>query len=376
MERVPGALRAAARVLLGLALLVFAAASPASSQEGGAFPVSVTDVAGRAVTIPERPQRIALGEGVQVISLALLDPQALSRLVLVGADLGAYDPGTEAALVEAFPALGSVPTARDEGSGLPFELVLAAKPDLVVFSLWQKPRVEALVGQLEALGIPVLFTDFFEAPVENTPASMRLLGRALGRQEAGESYAALFEERLAAVRAAVAGRPARSLILNAFPATWACCWAQGSGGFGAFLPIAGGRNIAEAAFPDALGGALALEYVLAADPDVYVATGLSAPGDGLRLGGGIDEAQAQAGLGAVVAAEPIAGFRAVREGRAHGLWNWFNGTPLNILALEALATWLHPETAAMLGPAATRATIEERFLGRPLPGTFWTSLAP
>ncbi|MCG5477222.1 MAG: ferrichrome ABC transporter, partial [Sinorhizobium fredii] len=65
---------------------------------------------------------------------------------------------------------------------------------------------------------------------------------------------------------------------------------------------------------------------------------------------------------------------AVRNGRVHGLWNFFNAIPLNIVAAEAFAAWLRPDLFADVDPARTLAEINERFAAVPFEGAYWISL--
>jgi iron complex transport system substrate-binding protein len=44
---------------------------------------------------------------------------------------------------------------------------------------------------------------------------------------------------------------------------------------------------------------------------------------------------------------------------------------VHIVAIEALARWLHPERLAGIDPAATLAEINRRFLALPMAGTYW-----
>ncbi|MBH0238347.1 ABC transporter substrate-binding protein [Methylobrevis albus] len=364
--------------LLFVVLAALLAAVPRGlAEENAAFPLTVTDLAGRSVTIAAPPQRIVLAEGLQLLSLALVAPDPTARLALIGRDLAGFDPGLAGMLGRAFPGLADVPTISDDGAGLPLETVLSARPDLVIFSLWQKPRVEPQLAEFEALGIPVVFIDFFVAPVENTPASLRLLGAVMGTPERAEAYVGFYEAHLAEVRRRIAASatPAPSVFIHAYPGTWACCWSAGKAGFGEFVEIAGGRNIGAELFPSELGGTLAPEFVLAANPAVYVATGLSSTGgEGLEIGADVAAEAARAGLGRVAALPVIADLGAVQAGRVHGLWNFFNGSPLNILAVEALAGWFHPEAMRGVDPADTLAEINRRFAAAPITGSFWSSL--
>ena len=57
----------------------------------------------------------------------------------------------------------------------------------------------------------------------------------------------------------------------------------------------------------------------------------------------------------------------------HGLWHDFYNSPYNILAIEAMAKWIHPEKFASLDPQHTLEQINQQFLGMPLAGQYWIS---
>lgn len=355
-------------ILSGMAATLTTPALAAS-----AYPLTVTDITGARVTIARAPRRILLGDGLLFTALTLVDPDVTERLAMMGNFLKRWEPGYFGELTHLYPKLATVPLLADlDTAGL--ERALGAEPDLVILSLWQKSSLQAAVSQFQALGIPVVFVDTYLEPLKNGNAAIRLLGRVLGQPETADAFADFHAEKLVALdRAGIAAHPVR-VLLQVYPGIMTCCWAPGQTGFGRYLPLAGGRIIGEDKLPGKFGGTLALDYVLAANPRFYIGTGLSDPqGKGLCIGFGIDRPTALASLGKILALPDLAEIPAVRAGRAYALWNFFNGSPLNILAIEAMANWFHPaeSKAAGIDPDATFARIRENFLKRDLTGTLW-----
>jgi len=357
-------------VLLFAALLVTAADASAS--------VTVTDLMRREVSIEKPPERILLGEGLQIVSLALLHPDPVGLLAGWGNDLKRYDPATYALFRERFPQLENVPTiGSGVGGAFSVEQALATDPDLVVLSRWQVSGSEALLRQFEAAGIPVIVVDFFERPLQNVLPSMRILGRALRREAQAEAFVGFYEKRLERIseRLAAAAPDEPTVFLHGLPGMLPCCWSAGSEGIGEYIDFLGGRNIGAEVFASASGGQLSLEYVIAQDPSVYIATGLSDIGEGgLSIGSGVASRTAAEDLAKISQRPGFADLAATRNGRVHGLWNYFNGGPLNILAIEVMAKWLHPRVFADIEPLATLQEINDRFLAAPFEGTYWISL--
>ncbi|MGK9234819.1 ABC transporter substrate-binding protein [Inquilinus limosus] len=360
------------------ALLLLAAALPARAE----WPRTVTDILGRMVTIGHEPRRILLAEGFQLIALALIDPNPVSRLAGWGGDLEKQDPATYALFQARFPAVADLPVVG-LGSGETFsmEKALAVAPDLAIFSAWQAQATspEAVAAPFEQAGIPVIFVDFYQSPLEHTAPSLRLLGRALGREEAAEAFVAFTEDRMRRIRDRMAGAgPGPRVMLHAYPGLWPCCWSAGSGSLGEVISLLGGTNIGADRFPTPNGGQLDPEYVLAADPEVYIATGLPQLDQtgSISIGSGVDAATARSRLAALAAEPGLAGLSAMRQGRVHALWNFFNGGPLSIVGIEAMARWIRPELFGDLDPAAMLDEINRQFLAVPFTGTYWVSLDP
>ncbi|KYB45705.1 hypothetical protein AB664_35265 [Brucella anthropi] len=65
----------------------------------------------------------------------------------------------------------------------------------------------------------------------------------------------------------------------------------------------------------------------------------------------------------------------VRSGRVHGIWTGLISVPpLNILFIELVAKWLHPDLCADINPDATLSEINRRFFKTPFGGPLWVSL--
>jgi len=154
-----------------------------------------------------------------------------------------------------------------------------------------------------------------------------------------------------------------------------CCPSPGKGNIGNYIEFVGGRNIGAAAI-GSVTGVLSLEYVIEADPDVYIATGgpHMEGTNGLLIGPGYDAARVQDTLRRVVRRKGISGLRAVREGRVHGIAHQLLNSPLDILTIEALAKWIRPDLFGSRDPDATLREINGRFLAVPLEGINWVDL--
>ena len=69
----------------------------------------------------------------------------------------------------------------------------------------------------------------------------------------------------------------------------------------------------------------------------------------------------------------IGDLKAVTSGLAHALWHHYYNSPLNVVAVQVLATWFHPELFPDLDPVASLDTVHRRFLPGPVSGVYWIS---
>ena len=359
--------------LLKLAV-VFAALALGHAESAAAQ--QVTDVLGRKVEVSDHVQRVVLGEGRLVSAFALLDKDApFQRIVGWQNDLRLLDQHTYNAYVAKFPTVKDIPLiGQASEQSVSAEEILSLKPDLAVFSISGHGPTEhsPVADVLAKAGIPVIFVDFRINPVQGTHTSMNALGQALGREAQAKAFLDFYDQHIKVITDAVATLPAGprpSVFLELLAGVWqAPGHTTGKSGMGEVIALVGGRNIAAGVVPGALGD-ISVEYALKADPDVYIATGNRKPG--LILGAGVEPGEAQDALAQVLARPEFANLRAIREGNAHGLWHDFYNSPYNLLAIEALAKWVHPQVFAKLDPQATMEQINQQFLGMPLRGAYW-----
>lgn len=344
----------------------------------------VTDLAGRVVTVPDHPRRVLLGEGRYVFAMALLDRQdPVGRVVGWQGELKQQDPYSWSQLVRRYPKAADVPLIgkASEASVSP-EKIVSLQPDVAVFGLGGHGpgRGNPMIPALQEAGIPIVFVDFRQHPVQNTVPSMRILGQALDRQAQAEAYISFYEEHLARVRSIVEPVPQSQrprVFVEMLAGVWpACCHTTGNGSFGDLLEAAGGVNVAAPVLPGAIGD-VSLEFLLDARPDVYIATGSrSEPGrPGLLAGPGAAPQVSADSLSTLLARDGIRDLDAVRRHRAYGIWHAFYNSPYNVAAIEAMAQWFYPERAAELDPQATLDALYRQFLDVDGAGAYWTAPA-
>ena len=365
--------------LLGLGGLGLLAACGRTG-EGAGGEGGLRDLRDRPVRALPQGGKLSIDDGRYLIALSLIHPDPVSLLAAWAGDANRISPEMHTAFVARFPALADLPKIAQSGQAFNAEAVLAARPATAVVSLDSGPSDEQ-AAQLEGAGVSVAFIDFFSHPFENASRSLALLGGLVGRSEQAQAFNAFKQERLDRISSRVKPlapeqRPTVFLEPHAM-ITPDCCASPGKGNIGDYIAFVGGRNIG-ADVLDQPTGKLNLEYVIQRDPDIYIATGgphLARAG-GFVVGPGFSPEQSQAGLRRVAARPGVATLKAVREGRAHGLSHQLINSPIDIVATEVLAKWIHPELFGDLDPRATLDEINSRFLAVPYQGDYWADLKP
>ncbi|QHC36585.1 ABC transporter substrate-binding protein [Komagataeibacter xylinus] len=347
---------------------------------------TVTDLAGRKVDVPASVHRIILGEGRLIYALAPLEKQHLfDRIVgwqgeFRGADTQSYDQ-----YVATFPQAANIALiGKTTADTVSPERVLDLHPDLAILTVsgHGPGKASELVGQLESAHIPVIFVDFRADPVNDTIRSMQILGQVLHREHEAADYLDFYQSHLKRITDRVAPLPEsqRPKVFIEMLAAMreSCCHTAGKGNMGAFIAAAGGQNIAAPLLPGYIGD-IDLEKVIASDPDIYIADGTKGPkasGPGVRMGAEVTPEAARASLLKVMERPGISSLRSVTDGHAHGIWHSFYDSPYNILAIEVMAKWFHPDLFADLDPDATQKELYSRFLPVKQEGTFWIDARP
>jgi iron complex transport system substrate-binding protein len=290
------------------------------------------------------------------------------------------DPQTYEAYAQRFPQIRQIPLiGKATEDSISDEKALALKPDVAIFSVagHGPSRYNALVKQLEATGTTVVFVDFRVHPMQNTLPSIKLLGEVLHREKEADAYIQFYQQHLARVQGVVNAIPESQrpkVFVDMLAGVWdaGCCHTAGKGNFGEFVDAAGGRNIAAGLLPGVLGD-ISMEQVIAAQPDVYIATGSrTKPGlASLRVGALTSEDDAEASLAQLVARPGFNAIKAIHDGRVHGISHNYYDSPYNIVAIEAFAKWFYPQQFRTLDVGATERDLYRRFLAIPDTGTQW-----
>ncbi|MBV16051.1 MAG: ABC transporter substrate-binding protein [Thalassospira sp.] len=335
--------------------------------------ITVTDIAGREVTVNVPIQRAVLGEGRQLYIIAALDREnPAKRIVGWRKDLIEADPATYQAYLAKFPAFGDIPAfAGLEQSLIDIETTIAQKPDVVSLNLETQQAVDEAnyVEKLGALDIPVIYVDFRHDPEHNTEPSIRLFGKLFDQEIRAEEFIKFRAAEIARVTDKLAkANPARPKVFIDRAAGFYedCCHSFGDGNFGAMVEMAGGDNIAKDLIPGTFGQINA-EQVLVSSPDHVIVTSAAwdayvPGGKWVPVGPGADVQLAEKKLEYYPTRSAYLRIAAQKTHAFHAVWHQFYNSPYQFVAIQQMAKWFHPDLFTDLDPDEIFRKLHDRFL--------------
>ncbi|KZB54098.1 ABC transporter substrate-binding protein [Thalassospira xiamenensis] len=350
--------------------------------------ISLTDVLGREVTIEVPVKHMILGEGRFLPSLGILDPENPVRWVagMMG-EFKNLDPATFAQYQAKFPEIDDIPLVGRSGEAtFSVEKAITVEPDVAIFGIngGHGPGSDSheVLRQFGAAHIPVVMIDFRSEPFENTPKSIRILGKLMGKEDQAEAFIKFYEDNLAKVTSGLQGISDKPKVFleSRVGLHGSCCEAMGNQMIGKFVEMAGGQNI----FADRIPGVISqisVEQLLVDQPDIYVATAIGGATmtdeqnvGRIILGTYADAETSRASLARNMGRTGLPQLDAVKNGKVYAAWHHFYNTPMNVTLLQAMAKWFHPDQFSDLDPDATLAEFFDRFQPVALDGVYWIGL--
>ena len=221
---------------------------PTSSASAAAYPLTITDDAGREVVLVAEPQRI--------VSLAPSNTEIVCALDACDLVVGVTD-------FDDYPPEVADVANVVVGAQVDVEAVIAAEPDLVI-AAGNELTPTSVIEQLIELDVPVM--TLYPQSLDEVYADIELVGQALGRGDAAAGLVDEMASRVEAVRTAVdeLERPRTFYEVGVFEGT---IYTAGEGSFlASLIETAGGDPVTG----DALSTSIEVEDLVAADPEIIL----------------------------------------------------------------------------------------------------------
>lgn len=350
--------------------------------------VTVTDITGRQVDVEVPVEKVILGEGRQIYFTAALDTDdPFKRVVGWRDDFEKADNDGYHQYLEKYPVMKDLPSFGGMKDGtFDIEQAVALDPDVIILNLDAKTATEdgGYIEKLAKVGIPVVYVDFREKPMQNTEASMRLIGELYGKEEQAEAFIKFRADEIAKVTDKLAEQKdlKRPVVFVERAGGYSddCCMSFGNENFGKMVEIAGGTNMASDIIPGTFG-TVNPEQIIAANPDQIIVTGanweLYVPGGAwVGVGSGADPEVTSEKLAKLMERPGFTGVKAVTDNNVHAIWHQFYNSPYQFIAVQQIAKWLHPDLFADLDPDANFKELHDRFLPVDYRPGYFVSLKP
>ncbi|MDR6759572.1 iron complex transport system substrate-binding protein [Mycoplana sp. BE70] len=335
--------------------------------------ITLKDVTGRDVEVSVPVKHVILGEGRQIYFLAALNKEnPFEQVVGWRDDLPKADPETYAAYLAKYPEIAKLPTFGGMKDGtFDIEQAVALKPDVILMNVDAKTATEeaGYIEKLGKIGIPLVYVDFREKPMENTEPSMRIMGKLMAKEQLAEDFIKFRSDSIVRVTEVLAkANPQKPVVFVERAGGYSddCCMSFGNENFGKMVEIAGGINMAKDIIPGTFG-TVNPEQIIASNPEQVIITGgmwdaFVPGGDWVGVGYGADINEARAKLEKLTERPAFTGVKAVKDRQVHAIWHQFYNNPYQFVAIQEIAKWLHPELFQDLDPEATFKELHERFL--------------
>jgi len=293
-----------------------------------AYARTITDMAGRKVTIPDRIEKV-VGLSPPVTYLVY----AIDPLLLAGLNFPLWE-NEKIYTSEHFKKLPVIGGMVGDGRNLNLELLLQIKPDIAF--LWERSGGDTTAINkeyerlLKPLGIPTVYVHI--GALSDYPAAILFMGDVLGRSERGTKlnrYAVTAQQKVARAQS---GLPPGKKIPVYYAEGIDGLSTDGDGSMHTeLIPLSGGVNVSRLQATSAKGmERISMEQLILYDPEVILV-------------------KEKKGYEQIMKDVRWKQLRAVRNKKVflipHVPFNWFDRPPsyMRFLGVQWLANLLHPE---------------------------------
>jgi iron complex transport system substrate-binding protein len=344
--------------------------------------VTMTDFQGRSVTIKTPVKRFVLFESSKLPEIAAIAGEdCMEQVVGWDNDFRQNAGDWYAKYIEKFPSLAKVPDVGSMYEGtMSVEKVIDLKPDLVIAHKWMymfgEEATRAALTRLDQAGIPVIFLDFYVAPLKNSTKSMQMLGRIFKQEDRAAKVVDFYNQHLSQVAEKLKDAKQDNLSVYVectYKGSAEYGLSYGDVAWGLLVKAAGGNNIGTALLGEK-AKALSPEYVLEKSPQAIILTGRNWKNPTtVKMGYLATADQVKSTMKPFMDRPGWDDLEALRGKKVYGLYHGYCFSIFNFVAVQAMAKWFHPQAFSEIDAEATLKEFHDRFLPVPYDGTFLLS---
>jgi iron complex transport system substrate-binding protein len=247
-------------VLCALTVVIFTVLAPAAQSQGRV----ITDMFGKKVSVPDRPQKVYSGSPPVTYMLYTLDPSMLAGLNF---PVREWEKRYLRKSMQELPILGGW---FGQGEVPNLEMILKINPEIVLVSKHDSAMNDKIDETMKMVPMPVINVTL--DTLSDYPGAFLYLGRVLGRKERAEKLAAYARRTISEMADLEASIPVRKKV--------SVYYAEGVDGLSTecdssqhaeLISLSGGRNVHRCRTGNLYGmEKISLEQVMLYNPEVML----------------------------------------------------------------------------------------------------------
>lgn len=349
-----------------------------SSNDTSKGPVTFTDMAGREVSLKAPANKVVLCNARFIQELAaIVGPDFVKHMAGMGTDLRTMESTTYEIYAAKYPEIKNIPEiGHFSTNNIDVEKIISLKPDVVFIQTWWLQSSKEVTSKLEAAGIPVVYIDFSDDPINGPPKSIEIMGKVMGREERAQEIASYYNKYVKLVQeriSSTSSKPTVYIEMGNQPLTYGRTY--GKIGWGNVVIGAGGDNITANIIQKM--GVIEPEFLLSSDPDIIILTAMGGKGDDLNtftLGYNIDRNNAKSVLEKYTGRTGWKNLKAVKNGNVYGIYHTYSIQMYNFYSLLSFAKWFYPEEFEDVNPDQVLEEFHKKFAVVDYSGTWSVKL--
>lgn len=372
-------------MMLAGTLLLSGCSNSSSSKKENNETITITDAAGREVTLEKDIDRIVLVRSRDIFEVeALLGDEMPDKLVGWSDDLQTNDIDTYKKVTETFPQLKDLPSIGNNANNtISTEAVLSLEPDLVLMNVSMKQGNFDYVEKLEEAGLPIVYLDSVSNPLSSPQESMKILGEVLGKEDKANEIVDFMDKQVDTVMSRIKDIPENSVstyieIGNGGPSKIANTFGSSPEkpdkftSWGVVLDALKVNNIAKGV---SKSSPLNAEYILEQNPDTIVITGQGWDKSGaMQMGYYATEEKSQELLRGFTTRTGWDTLSAVQNKNVYSIYHGFPPHVFAFAGVQGLAKAFYPDTFKDLDPYANLQEFYDKFMPEKLSGEWFLKL--